>query len=95
MILGYQKIEVTSAVKTGALFTLPTGVSGAMLQAETQNVRYTMDGTTVPTAVNGMLLITGLRPEQFQVEDLLHMKFCLAAGVTGTLHLHYFGGRSI
>ena len=41
--------------------TVPAGATTVLLQAKTQNVYYTMDGTT-PSSTNGLILIAGLAP---------------------------------
>ena len=52
--LGYQQITSLSA---SVSLTVPTGARVALIQAETQNVRWRDDGTD-PTATVGMLLAT-------------------------------------
>ena len=48
MFLGYQQVTVGDTVLTVASFTIPVGANHVMLQAEAQNVRYTMDNTSAP-----------------------------------------------
>lgn len=98
MFLKYQQVDVTTAVKTFADLPSPLppyGMSGAMLQAETQNVRYTCDNGTNPTSSVGMLLITGLAATEFTFDDMKRIRFILAAGASGKLHIHWFGGREV
>lgn len=52
---GYQQITGLSAVKG---LTIPTGAEIAVIQAESQNVRWRDDGS-VPTASVGMQLAAG------------------------------------
>lgn len=97
MFLGYQQFDVLSEVRTYANLTVPSKhLGGVMLQAETGNVRYTMDDTTDPTNSTGMLLIAGNPPEQFLMDDLKRIRFIRSAGsATAKLNIHYFGGRDI
>ena len=93
MISGYRQYAVESVVKTLDPSAFPAEANGgAMLQAESQNIRYTMDGTT-PTTTYGMRLIAGLAPEEFLIDDVKRMKYVLEAGLTGKLNVHFFGGR--
>lgn len=94
MYLGYNQIAVSIAVLTESDLTIPAGATGAILQAETNNIRYTMDGT-IPTTTKGMLLITTLPPEEFLIEDIRRIKFIQVAAGAGVLNIHYFGGRDI
>lgn len=95
MFLSYQQVEATDVVKTATSLTVPAGATHVQLQADTQNVRYTMDDATNPTPFKGMSLVVGNSPETFLVEDLLRIKFCRGAAATGYLNIHYFGGRNI
>lgn len=49
------------AIATAQTLTIPTGASKIMLQAHTQNVRFTLDGTT-PEASKGFQLKAGDPP---------------------------------
>jgi len=95
MYLSYEQITATDTVKTTTSLTIPANATHAMMMADTQNVRYTMDDTTDPTQTSGMVLVVGLPPEQFGVEDLLRIRFCRGAGTNGVLNIHYFGPREI
>lgn len=53
--LGYQQITALSAA---ASLTVPAGARLAIIQAETQGVRWRDDGTN-PTATVGMVLAAG------------------------------------
>jgi hypothetical protein len=48
-----------SAVKT---FLKPADANGCLINAVTQNVRYTLDGSTAPTASVGLLMVAGQAP---------------------------------
>lgn len=53
----------TSTTLTGSVTTLSVDsrATGVLIQAETQNVRYTLDGTN-PTTSNGFVLTAGADP---------------------------------
>ena len=95
MFLGYQQVTVGDTVLTVASFTIPVGANHVMLQAEAQNVRYTMDNTSAPDTGVGMVLIVGLAPELFSIEDFRRIKLHRGAGSDGKINVHYSGGRSI
>ena len=90
--LGFENMTVTDAVKQVQAFTVPAGVlTSVALQAQTQNVRYTMDGSTNPTVSVGMLLLTGQPPESFTVEDFQKIRFIRDGGANADLVVHYNG----
>ena len=95
MYLSYEQVEADDTVKTISALTVPTGAAGAELQAETQDIRYTMDLTANPTEAHGMVLsATAPQPvKQFSVEDIQRIRFIRGAAVNATLHVHWFGGR--
>ena len=53
---GY--VQLTSLASAVGLGTIPDGVTLAVIQSETQNVRYRDDGTN-PSASVGMILVAG------------------------------------
>jgi len=87
--------EASGLIKTIADLSPPVGANFAMLQAFTQDIRYTMDGTTTPTATVGMLLETGAAPEQFSIEDMMNIQFIQVTAGAGVLSVHWAGGRAI
>lgn len=48
-----------TTVSTATTLTRPTGANRLLMQCVTQNIRYTLDGTTVPTASVGFRLAAG------------------------------------
>lgn len=97
MILHYVQVAVADVVLTSAAFNLPDGnATAALLQAETGNIRYTLDGTQ-PTETFGFLLLTTTPPLELLIEDVSRIKFIKAAGAAGAVKLnaHFFGGRNI
>lgn len=96
MFIGYQQIAVGGEVKDSTAFTnsfLTAANGGAELQAETDNIRYTMDGTN-PTKQTGMLLIAGTAPISFLIEDIRRIKF-VQANTAAKLNVHFYSGRNI
>jgi len=61
MTVSHGQLTGLNAIQS---LTVPTGASSVLLQAETQNIRYTMDGSN-PSASNGLLLIAGQEPTRF------------------------------
>ena len=88
--LLYEKIAVTSTFKTVAALTVPVTATHVQLQSDTQDVRYTMDGSTDPAQALGMILKVGLAPETFLIEDVRNIRFVRGAGTDGVLNIHYF-----
>lgn len=98
MFLAYEQIVAGSAAKDWTDLTIHARATHASLQASEQNVRYTMDGTTVPTegaTGTGMVLVAGDDPKIFQIEDIKRIRFVRGAGSDGKLNIHYSGGRDI
>ena len=95
MYIGYEQIAVSDTVLSVSDLTIKKGATLVELQAGTQNVRYTMDLNTDPTAAIGMLLATTMEPKLFLIEDLKRIRFIRATGSDGTLNVHYVAGRNI
>ncbi len=95
MFLSFQRIAVNDVVKTAAALTVPAAARGAMLQADTNSVRYTMDDDTDPTVGSGMLLLTTSAPEHFLIEDVKRIRFVQGPGGAGGLNVHYYGPGSV
>lgn len=59
-----------------SLFTvnIPTGCSEVLVQADTQNIRYTVNGTN-PTASSGFILTAGNAPISIPVTKSTVLKF--------------------
>jgi len=96
MYVGFDSVA-SGAIKTIADLTAAERVNAthAELQAVTNNISYTMDNVTVPTATAGMQLLTTDPPKSFLIEDILRIKFIQGVGGAGVLNVHYFGGRDI
>lgn len=94
MYLHYEQVASSAVVKTTSALNPPPEATGVDAQAETEDIRYTMDGATNPTAATGMLLKSGAAPIYFLIEDLKRIRF-IQSGTGGKLNLHYSGGRDI
>lgn len=68
--------------------TRPDGADKLMIQSETQNVRYTLDGT-VPTAQVGFLLLTTQAPVIIACSDTTRIR--VIAAVAGAV-INYIWG---
>jgi len=98
MFIGYEQVAVTNAVQTAAALTIPASTTHVQIQAETRDVRYTMDGTD-PTATTGMIF-AATAPEplyEFLSEDLHRIRFIADGGGQGDplLNFHYSTGRVV
>lgn len=76
------------SVTTAATLTKPAGANKVLLQALTQNVRYTLDGST-PTTSSGFQLKAGDAPRQIAVDGGITLKVVTE---TGTASLQYQWG---
>ena len=95
MFLGYERVIATGAVKTENDLAIVSNATWVELQADTQNIRYTMDNTTDPAQAHGMILLVTAEPKQFPIEDLKRIQFVRGAGTNGFLNVHYAAGRDI
>lgn len=89
--LAYERVTVSNAVKTVADLTIPVGTVAAELQADTNPIRYVMDGSTAPTTSTGMVLLITEPPRQFSVSELRNAQFIRSGGSDGYLNIHYIG----
>lgn len=94
MFIGFEQVGTTAVVKNVQALTPPRNATHCTIQADTQSVRYRMDGGA-PTAAIGMLFLTTQLPELFLIEDLKRIQFCQGAGGAGNLNIHYAAGRDI
>lgn len=82
--LGYQQITSLSTVKS---LTVPAGTSYALVQCETQAVRWRMDGTD-PTATVGMRLNAGEELELYAAFATIEF---IEETTSAKLNVQYFG----
>jgi|19_taG_2_1085344.scaffolds.fasta_scaffold00224_3 hypothetical protein len=92
--LLYEQEAISTVVKTVSDLAPPANATHCELQADTQNIRYTMDGTA-PTVTAGMVLLTTSEPKSFLIADLKAIKFIRSGGADAVLNVHYFAGRDI
>jgi len=83
--LGYQ--QMTSITPAKALASIPVGAKRALLQAETQNVRWRDDGTA-PTATVGNIAYAGQNP--FLYEGNLAAVQVILATAGAILNVTYY-----
>jgi uncharacterized protein YfaP (DUF2135 family) len=89
-VKGFQ--QVTAAELSAAVaLTVPAGTERALIQAETANVRYRVDGSD-PTASVGMIVIAGAHQplEITTAGGLIAAKFIAASG-SPLLNVTYYG----
>lgn len=82
------KIESHKSVSIGSALLVPyepPGVRGILMQAVTDDVRYTLDGTT-PTAAIGFRLIQDTAPTFVEIDNNTVIKFY---GEGGTSKVEY------
>lgn len=82
--LGYQRL---AALATAAPLTIPKAARAALIQAESQPVRWRDDGTA-PTASAGMLLDAG--ETLFYVGSLDALRF-IEAQAPAVLNVSFYG----
>lgn len=95
MYLGFEQVVADGTVKTAAALTPPAKATHAELQADTNDIRYTMDNATNPSSTSGMVMATTHDPKQFQIDDVKRIRFTRGGGADGNLNVHYFAGRDI
>jgi len=89
--LAYQQATSLNAAKTTAVATgsaIPSGTVWATVQAEAQDVRYTLDGTT-PTATVGTLLKAGQPATIFLMTELQVAKW-IEATASAKLNFQFY-----
>lgn len=95
MYLSHQQVAATASVKDVDDLTVPAKATHAELQADTSDIRYTMDNATDPTQTSGMILLTTEDPMLFLIEDIKRIRFTRGSGSNGNLNVHYVAGRDI
>lgn len=84
--LGYEKLPVSNTAI--GLQSIPSGAKFALIQSETQDIRWRADGN--PTDTYGMLLVAGSERWFFN-RDLSSIRFIRKTDTDGVLHVGYFG----
>jgi hypothetical protein len=94
MSLSYQQVVVSNTVKTVANLTIPLGTISAEFQVDTNDVRYTLDGT-VPSATLGMIFLKGETPKEIPLAEINRIKFIRGTSSDANLNIQYFGDYNI
>ena len=94
MFVGFEQITVSSTVLDKTSLTIPAKTTHAVMRVSGNHMRYTMDGTTVPTTTNGMLMSTNDSSALFLVDDLLNIKMIRDGASNATLMIHYVGTKN-
>jgi hypothetical protein len=87
--LGYEQI---TSLSSAATLTVPAGTQFAMIQAESQNVRWRDDGTA-PTASVGMILAAGSTLE-YDGSSFASLKF-IEVAASAKLNVTYWGTETL
>lgn len=95
MYLHFERVVAGAAVSDASALSPPPNATHAELQADTADIRYTMDGATNPTQTSGMILLIEHEPKPFVIEDVKRIRFTRGEGSDGGLCIHYFAGRDI
>jgi hypothetical protein len=96
MYVRYVQVEADNTVKNSNSITGWVEADQAALieiQADTNNVRYTMDDVTDPTQTVGMLFRVTDPPKTFLMEDVTRIRFTRGAAANGNLNFHIISGR--
>jgi hypothetical protein len=102
--LLYTSIDVSNAVVTVPDARIPDNATHVHLQADVNDIRYTMDDQTDPSTSSGMILHAdhaggvsgvGTPPITFLIEDLKRGRFIRDGANDSVLHLHFFAGRDV
>ena len=87
---AYESITVSSVAKTFTAATYGLGVRKAIVTCEDNNIRFTLDGTQVPTSAGvGHLLYVGqtLTLDKYEIQNF---KAVRASGTDATLKITYY-----
>ena len=94
MYLRCERVTAVAQEKSVLALNPPDNATHVEIQADTQNVRYTMDGS-ITSATLGMLFVASAVPKLFLIEDLKQIRFRRATGSDGALNFHYLAGRDV
>jgi len=78
---------IASGLNASTGLIVPDGATHALVMASTQNVRWTHDGTTVPTASVGFLLLKDT--EKIFSGDLTKLRF-IEVTTSATMYIQYY-----
>lgn len=91
----YDQLAVSNTVLDVDNILIPDSATHAELQADTQPIRYTMDGATDPSQTSGLILRTDKAPKKFTIGDLRRMRFVRGAASDAALNLHFINGNAL
>jgi len=96
MFIGYQAIAVPAgAEQTAAALTIPPATQRAWLQASSNNIRFTLNGSPA-SPLHGMTLLVAQHPIWVEREDLANIRFCSANAAAGAqLDIQYWTTRDV
>jgi len=90
MFIKFERVAVSSVVKTVTDLSVPATATRAHIQAEAASgVRYTMDAATNPTTSSGMVLRPTSDPLDFLIEDVKRIRFIRDGSTDTALLIHY------
>ena len=85
---GRERLTV-DATAGGVSLTKPAGAKFANLRLETAQVRYTLDGSTAPTAAIGRILEVGEVLVLESKEEIANFAVIRTGGTSGVLDVEY------
>jgi hypothetical protein len=105
MFIGFEQKTVSNVVLTASDFTIPANATFVVIQTTGEDVRYTMDDSTNPTATLGMFFhsehagppagTASPEPYFFLIEDFLRIRMIRGAASDAVINLHYGVGRDV
>lgn len=95
MYLSHEEIVADGSVKDVDSLTVPSKATHAELQADSSDIRYTMDNANDPAQSAGMILYQTGEPKLFLIEDIKRIRFTRGSGSNGNLNVHYIAGRDV
>lgn len=95
MYLSHEEVVADATIKTVSALTVPSKATHAELQADSSDIRYTMDAANDPSQSAGMILAANGEPKLFLIEDIKRIRFTRGSGSDGNLNVHYVAGRDI
>lgn len=92
--LFYDQLLISDSVIDINDLSVPSKTTRVELQAESNPVRLTMDGSTDPTQTSGIVLLAQDEPSEFLVEDFKRARLVRGAAADAVLNVHYYGSSS-
>ncbi len=93
--IGFERVRAGPGVQTVAALTVPGNCTHVEVQADTADIRYTLDGATDPSHAVGFIFEAGaVVTTPILREDLANIRF-IEAGANAWLSVHYYAGRDV